>query len=38
MAEVGGKVANNTKKDLESKLGKSIISNDNNLSIKYIDK
>lgn len=36
ISEVGGSVARNTKKDLEEKLGKKIISKDNNLSIKYI--
>jgi len=32
-----GSVANNTKKDLEEKLGYKVINNSNNLNIKYID-
>lgn len=35
ISEVGGSVANNTKKDLEEKLGKKVISNRNNLIDKY---
>ena len=37
ISEVGGSVANNTKKDLEEKLGYKVINNSNNLNIKYID-
>ena len=37
MAEVGGSVAYNTRKDLERKLGKDVISEDNNILIDYID-
>ena len=35
ISEVGGSVANNTKKDLEEKLGKKVISNGNKLIDKY---
>ena len=35
ISEVGGGIANNTKKDLEDKLGKKVISNRNNLIDKY---
>ena len=35
ISEVGGGIANNTKKDLEEKLGKKVISNRNNLIDKY---
>ena len=31
ISEVGGGIANNTKKDSEEKLGKKVISNKNNL-------
>lgn len=37
ISEVGGSVARNTKKDLEEKLGKKIVNENNNLNIKYID-
>lgn len=35
IAKVGGEVANNTRKDIESKLGKAIITNKNCLDYKY---
>lgn len=38
VARIGGEVANNTRKDLETKLGKSVVSNNNSLNYKYIDK
>lgn len=37
IAKRGGKIANNTKKDLEKELGESVISNKNNLSYVYLD-
>ena len=37
ISEVGESVARNTKKDLEEKLGKKIVNENNNLNIKYID-
>ena len=38
VARRGGKVASNTRKDLEYEIGESIITNDNALNYKYIDK
>lgn len=38
VARIGGEVANNTRKDLEIKLGKTVVSNNNSLNYKYIDK
>lgn len=38
VAKVGGQIANNTRKDIESKLGKSIITSENNLNYKYIEE
>lgn len=35
MAFVGGQIANNTRKDIESKLGKSIITKENALNYQY---
>lgn len=35
MASVGGQIANNTRKDIESKLGKSIITKENSLNYQY---
>ena len=35
ISEVGGGIANNTKRDLEEKLGKKVISNKNSLVDKY---
>lgn len=35
ISEVGGSIANNTRKDLENKLGKKVISNKNNLLDRY---
>ena len=37
ISEVGGSIANNTRKDLETKLGKRVINQDNSLNIKYIE-
>lgn len=37
MAEVGRSVVYNTRKDLERKLGKEIISEDNKILLNYID-
>jgi len=34
----GGEIANNTRKDLEIKFGKTIISNQNSLNYKYLDE
>ena len=38
IAKEGGEIANNTRKDLENKLGKSVISNQNSLNYKYLDE
>ena len=38
IAKVGGEIAKNTRKDIENKLGESVISNKNSLSYKYIDE
>ena len=38
MAKRGGKIAKNTRKDLEQELGKIVISKENALNYKYIDK
>ena len=38
VARTGGKIANNTKKDLENALGDNVISNKNSLNYKYIDE
>lgn len=35
MASVGGQIASNTRKDIESKLGKSIITKENALNYQY---
>ena len=37
IAVVGGNIANNTRKNIEEKLGKSVITSDNQLDYKYID-
>ena len=37
ISEVGGSITNNTRKDLETKLGKKVINQDNSLNIKYIE-
>lgn len=37
MARVGGEIANNTRKDLENKLKKPIVTKDNALNIQYIE-
>ena len=36
IAKEGGKVANNTRRDIESRLGESIITKDNALTYQYI--
>ena len=36
LAKVGGGIANNTKKDIENKLNKNIITNKNNLNYEYL--
>mgnify|MGYP003303253212 FL=1 len=38
IASHGGQVASNTRKDIESRLGESIVTKDNKLSYEYIDK
>ena len=38
IAKEGGEIASNTRKDLENKLGKTVISNQNLLNYKYIDE
>ena len=37
MAKRGGKIAKNTRDNLEKELGKSVISKDNALNYSYID-
>jgi len=37
VAKIGGEVAKNTRKDIEEKLGETVISKDNSLNYKYID-
>ena len=37
IAKVGGEIANNTKKDIEEKLGKKVINSKNNLNYKYVE-
>ena len=37
IAQTGGEIANNTRKDIEIKLGKSVISSLNDLHYKYLD-
>ena len=36
-AKYGGEIANNTRIDIEKKLGESIVTQENNLNYKYID-
>jgi len=38
VAKEGGEIASNTRKDLENKLGKTIISNKNSLNYEYLDE
>ena len=38
VAKQGGQIASNTKKDIEKKLGKKIVSSNNNLSYKYLEE
>ena len=38
IAKEGGKVANNTRRDIESRLGESIVTKDNALTYQYTDE
>jgi len=38
IAQIGGNIANNTRKDIEEKLGKAVISPTNSLNYEYIDE
>lgn len=38
IAKEGGQVANNTRKDIESRLGESVVTKDNSLNYQYIDE
>ena len=38
VARRGGKIAGNTRKDLEHELGESVVTNNNALNYEYIDK
>ena len=38
MAEVGGNVAYNTRKDIERRLGKNVVNDENHLEIEYIEE
>ena len=38
MARRGGKIAGNTRKDLENELGESVVTSNNILSYEYIDE
>ncbi len=38
IAKEGGTITNNTRKDIESRLGENIVSKDNLLDYEYIDK
>lgn len=38
IAKAGGQVAKTARDDLEQKLGRSIISNENNLNYKYLEQ
>ena len=38
VAKRGGKIASNTRKDLENELGESVVTNDNTLNYKYINR
>ena len=37
IANIGGKIAKNTRCDIENNIGKSIVTDDNNLNYKYIE-
>ena len=37
IAKEGGQVANNTRKDIEARLGESVVTKDNALNYKYVD-
>ena len=37
IAKEGGQVANNTRKDIESRLGEPVVTSDNALGYQYID-
>lgn len=38
IAKEGGQVANNTRKDIESRLGETVVTKNNSLSYQYMDK
>ena len=38
IAKEGGQVASNTRKDIEARLGESVVTEDNALSYQYIDE
>lgn len=38
IAKEGGQVANNTRKDIESRLGELIVTKDNTLNYKYVEE
>lgn len=38
VAQIGGQIANNTRKDIEEKLGECIVTKDNALSYQYVDE
>ena len=38
IAKTGGEIANDTRKNIESKLGKSVVNNQNSLNHRYIDE
>ena len=38
VAKTGGSIAKNTRKDIEEKLGSSVVTNENALNYKYIDE
>lgn len=38
IAKEGGQVANNTRKDIESRLGETVVTKDNSLSYQYMDE
>lgn len=38
IASFGGEIANNTRKDIENKLGKSVVTHANKLNYKYLNE
>ena len=38
IAKQGGQVANNTRKDIEERLGETIVTKDNSLNYQYVDE